>query len=455
MNITQEKIDDLNAIIKVQLKEDDYQDKIENQLKEYRKKASIPGFRKGNVPMGMIKKMVGTNLLVEELNKILSHSLQNYLTKEKLEVLGNPLPKMEEDNKIDWENQKEFEFSYEVGLAPNFSLDKLDKYKFDVYKIKVTDKDVKKQVIDLARRYGKMTNPEIAEADDMLFGKFEELDAFGNIKEGGIVHSSVIIIKSVTDKKLQKELIGAKKGDTFKINPKTVSEYETDQAQALGVEVAQLKSIISQFNYTVEKVNRVIPTEINQELFDKVFGPETVKSEKEFNDKIAEELNKGLLVDSERKFLTDVQDELLKSLNLKLPDSFLKKWIAASNEKPISAEQIEKEYDHYAESLKWQLIKNKIIEVSNIKVASEDVVDYTKGLLSQQMKSMGMIDDDDEQLTLTATNILQNQEEARRIYEMLYDSKLKDVFKTTFKLKDKEIEYEKFIEMINKENNKK
>lgn len=455
MNITQEKIDDLNAIIKVQLKEDDYQDKIENQLKEYRKKASIPGFRKGNVPMGMIKKMVGTNLLVEELNKILSHSLQNYLTKEKLEVLGNPLPKMEEDNKIDWENQKEFEFSYEVGLAPNFSLDKLDKYKFDVYKIKVTDKDVKKQVIDLARRYGKMTNPEIAEADDMLFGKFEELDAFGNIKEGGIVHSSVIIIKSVTDKKLQKELIGAKKGDTFKINPKTVSEYETDQAQALGVEVAQLKSIISQFNYTVEKVNRVIPAEINQELFDKVFGPETVKSEKEFNDKIAEELNKGLLVDSERKFLTDVQDELLKSLNLKLPDSFLKKWIAASNEKPISAEQIEKEYDHYAESLKWQLIKNKIIEVSNIKVASEDVVDYTKGLLSQQMKSMGMIDDDDEQLTLTATNILQNQEEARRIYEMLYDSKLKDVFKTTFKLKDKEIEYEKFIEMINKENNKK
>ncbi|NCP45484.1 MAG: trigger factor [Flavobacteriales bacterium CG18_big_fil_WC_8_21_14_2_50_32_9] len=451
MNITQEKIDDLNAVIKVQLKEEDYQDKIDTQLKEYRKKASIPGFRKGNVPMGMIKKMVGTNLLVEELNKILSDSLQNYLINEKLDVLGNPLPKMEDEEKIDWENQKEFEFKYEVGLAPSFKLDKLDKFKFEIYKIKVSDKDVQKYVDDLARRYGKMTNPEVAEAGDMLFGKFEELDATGNSKEGGINHSSVIIIKSVTDKKLQKELVGAKKGDTFKVNPKSVSEHQTDQAEALGVDVSQLKSIISQFNYTVEKVNRVIPTELNQELFDKVFGPETVKSEKEFRAKIAEELNKGLLVDSENKFINDVQEELLKSLNLKLPDAFLKKWIVASNEKPISSEQIEAEYDQYAKGLKWQLIKNKIIELNDVKVAAEEVVDYTKGLLMQQMQGMGMGDIDDERLSETANNVLQNQEEARRIYEMLYDSKLKDIYKSTFKLKEKEIDYENFVSLVNKQ----
>ncbi len=451
MNITQEKIDDLNAVIKVQLKEEDYQDKIDTQLKEYRKKASIPGFRKGNVPMGMIKKMVGTNLLVEELNKILSDSLQNYLINEKLDVLGNPLPKMEDEEKIDWENQKEFEFKYEVGLAPSFNLDKLDKFKFEIYKIKVSDKDVQKYVDDLARRYGKMTNPEDAEAGDMLFGKFEELDATGNIKEGGINHSSVIIIKSVTDKKLQKELVGAKKGDTFKVNPKSISEHQTDQAEALGVDVSQLKSIISQFNYTVEKVNRVIPTELNQELFDKVFGPETVKSEKEFRAKIAEELNKGLLVDSENKFINDVQEELLKSLNLKLPDAFLKKWIVASNEKPISSEQIEAEYDQYAKGLKWQLIKNKIIELNDVKVTAEEVIDYTKGLLMQQMQGMGMGDIDDERLSETANNVLQNQEEARRIYEMLYDSKLKDIYKSTFKLKEKEIDYENFVSLVNKQ----
>lgn len=451
MNITQEKIDDLNAVIKVQLKEEDYQDKVENQLKEYRKKASVPGFRKGHVPMGMVKKMVGTNLLVDELNKILSDTLQEYLTKEKLEVLGNPLPKMEDDETIDWENQKEFEFKYEVGLAPSFKVDSLDKLKVDAYKIKVSDKDVQKYVDDLARRYGKMTNPEVAEKDDMVFGKFEELDGEGKVKEGGITNSSVIIINAVTDKNLQKQLVGAKAGDMFVVDPKTVSEHESDQAQAIGVDVNELKNIISKFNYTVEKVNRVIASDLNQELFDKIFGEGTVKSEKEFRDKIAEELNKGLIADSDRKLKADIQDALMDSLKLKLPDTFLKKWIKASNEKPITDEQIESEYDMYAKSLQWQLIENKIIESNEIKVEFEEVIDYTKGLLTQQMQSMGMPTNDDEQLTQTAQSVLQNQEEARKIYGMLYDSKLMDLYKSTCKLKEKEVSLEEFEKLLAKQ----
>lgn len=451
MNITQERIDDLNAVIKVQLKEEDYQDKVENQLKEYRKKASVPGFRKGHVPMGMVKKMVGTNLLVDELNKILSDTLQEYLTKEKLEVLGNPLPKMEEDETIDWENQKEFEFKYEVGLAPSFKVDNLEKLKVDALKIKVSDKDVQKYVDDLARRYGKMTNPEVAEKDDMVFGKFEELDGEGKVKEGGITNSSVIIINSVTDKNLQKQLVGAKAGDTFVVDPKTVSEYDTDQAQAIGVEVSDLKSIISKFNYTVEKVNRVIATELNQELFDKIFGEGEVKSEKEFRDKIAEELNKGLIADSDRKLKADIQDALMDTLKLKLPDAFLKKWIKVSNEKPISDEQIENEYDMYSKSLQWQLIENKIIEANEIKVEFEEVIDYTKGLLAQQMQSMGMPANDDEQLTQTAQSVLQNQEEARKIYGMLYDAKLMDLYKSTCKLKEKEVSLDEFEKLLAKQ----
>ncbi len=451
MNITQEKIDDLNAVIKVQLKEEDYQDKVENQLKEYRKKASVPGFRKGHVPMGMVKKMVGTNLLVDELNKILSDTLQEYLTNEKLEVLGNPLPKMEDDETIDWENQKEFEFKYEVGLAPSFKVDSLDKLKVDAYKIKVSDKDVQKYVDDLARRYGKMTNPEVAEKDDMVFGKFEELDGEGKVKEGGITNSSVIIINAVTDKNLQKQLVGAKAGDMFVVDPKTVSEHESDQAQAIGVDVNELKNIISKFNYTVEKVNRVIASDLNQELFDKIFGEGTVKSEKEFRDKIAEELNKGLIADSDRKLKADIQDALMDSLKLKLPDTFLKKWIKASNEKPITDEQIELEYDMYAKSLQWQLIENKIIEANEIKVEFEEVIDYTKGLLTQQMQSMGMPTNDDEQLTQTAQSVLQNQEEARKIYGMLYDSKLMDLYKSTCKLKEKEVSLEEFEKLLAKQ----
>lgn len=448
MNITQEKIDDLNAVIKVQLKEEDYQDKVENQLKEYRKKANVPGFRKGHVPMGMIKKMVGTNLLVDELNKILSDSLQDYITKEKLEILGNPLPKLEEDEKIDWNNQKEFEFKYEIGLAPDFKLEPLDKLKVQVYTIKASDKDVDNYIVDLARRYGKMTNPEVAEADDMLYGKFEELDGEGKIKDGGITNSSVVIIKSVTDKKVQKELTGAKAGDIFTFNPKVVSEYESDQAQAIGVEPSELNNVIAQFKYTVEKVNRVIPAEMNQEFFDKIFGEGAVTSEKDFKAKVAEELNKGLVNDSDKKLKADIQEALIEKLKLQLPDSFLKKWIKVSNEKPISEEQIEKEYDMYAKSLQWQLIENKIIEAQEIKVEFEEVIDYTKGLLTQQMQSMGMPANDDEQLTQTAQSILQNQEEARRIYGALYDAKLMEVYKNTCKLKEKVVSIEEFEKIV-------
>lgn len=450
MNITQEKIDDLNAVIKVSLVQNDYQPKVDKVLKDYRKKANVPGFRQGHVPMGMIKKMAGANIVVDEINKILSESLQKYLSEEKLEVLGNPLPKLDEQDKIDWENQKDFEFNYEVGLAPAFELELSTKFKFNHYKIKVAKKDVDKYINDVAKRYGKMTNPAVAEQDDMLFGKFEELDGTGNIKEGGITNSSVIIIDAVTDKKLQKSLIGAKANDTFDLDPKKVSEHETDQAAALGVDVTLLKGIISKFRYTVEKINKVIPADINQELFDKVYGPNTIKSEDEFRGKVEEELGKGLSVDVDRKLKSDIQEELLKKLKLSLPDAFLKRWIVASNEKPITPEQLENEYDEYAKGLKWQLVENKIIKANDVKVTPEEVVEHTKGLLKQQMESMGMPAGDDNDLTETANRVLQNQEEAQNIYAMMYDNKLMTLFKESFKLKEKEISYEDFIELAYK-----
>ena len=447
MNITKEKVDDLNAVIKVQLNQADYQEKVDKILKDHRKNANVPGFRKGHVPMGMIKKQVGTNVLVDEINKILSESLQKFITDEDLNLLGNPLPKLDEQEKIDWETQKDFEFNYVVGVAPEFDVDLGAKLKLDYYKIKVADKDVDKYISDVAKRYGKMTNPDVAEADDMLFGKFEELDGTGNIKEGGISHSSVIIINAVTDKKLQKSLVGAKATDTFELDPKTVFEHESDQASALGVDVATLKSIIAKFKYTVEKINRVIPAEQNQEFFDKVYGPNTVSDVASFRAKVSEELGKGLSVDADRKLKSDIQDKLIDKLKLKLPDTFLKRWIVESNEKPISAEQVEKEYEDYAKGLKWQLIENKIIKNNDIKVTPEEVVEHTKGLLKQQMAGMGMPDNNDEELTETANRVLQNEEEARNLYMMLYDNKLMELYKSAIKLKEKEVTYEDFIKI--------
>ena len=448
MNITKEKIDHLNAVIKVQLNQTDYQEKVDKVLKEHRNKANIPGFRKGHVPMGMIKKMVGTNIIVDEINKILSDSLQKYIADEKLDLLGSPLPKLEEQNKINWETQTDFEFKYEVGIAPQFDVDLNAKYNLEYYKIKVADKDVQKYINDVAKRYGKMSNPEVAQEDDMLFGKFEELDGTGNIKEGGISHSSVVIIKSVTDSDLQKRLIGAKATNTFDIDPKKISEYESDQAAALGVDVATLKNIISKFRYTVEKINKIIPAEINQELFDKVYGPAVVKDEVEFRAKVAEELGKGMSVDADRKLKADIQEKILEKLKIELPNEFLKRWIIASNEKPISKEQVESEYNEYAKSLKWQLVENKIIKTNDIKVLPDEVVDYTKGLLAQQMAGMGMPLNNDEELTDTAKRVLQNEEEARNIYMMMYDHKLMDLYKNSLKLKEKEISYEDFVKLV-------
>lgn len=446
MNITQEKVDDLNAVLKVKLDQADYQEKVDKILKDYRKKANIPGFRKGHVPMSLIKKQYGTGVMVDEINKILSEELHNYITSEKLDILGNPLPKLDEQDKIDWTNQTDFEFNYEVGLAPQFDL-ALNKFKFDYYKIKVANKDVDKYVNDVAKRYGKMTNPEVAEDDDMLYGKFEELDGSGNVIEGGITHNSVLIIKSVTDKKLQKALVGSKAGDTFDLDPKTVSEHEGDQAAAIGVNVADLKNIISKFRFTAEKINRVIPAEINKDLFDKVYGPDAVKDEKEFRAKIEDELGRGLSVDADRKLKADIQEEIIKKLKLDLPNEFLKRWIKASNEKPITDEQLENEYDEYSKGLQWQLIENKIIKDNDIKVSPEEVMEHTKGLLKQQMSGMGMPEPDDAELTDTANRVLQNEEEARNIYMMMYDNKLMTLYKTTFKLKEKEVSYDDFIKL--------
>ncbi len=450
MNITKEKVDDLNAVIKVQVNQADYQEKVDKVLKDHRKKANIPGFRKGHVPMGMIKKQIGPNVLVDEINKILSESLHKFITDEDLNLLGNPLPKLDEQEKIDWTNQKDFEFSYEVGIAPEFDVDLGAKLKLDYYKIKVAEKDVDKYIEDVAKRYGKMSNPDAANANDMIFGKFEELDGTGNVKEGGISHSSVIIIPAVTDKKLQQRLVGAKANDTFEVDPKTISENPSDQAAAIGVDVATLATIISKFKFTVEKVNRIIPAELNQELFDKVYGPNTVKDISEFRAKVTEELGRGLSTDADRKLKADIQEKLIDKLKLKLPNEFLKRWIVESNEKPISKEQVEEEYEEYAKGLKWQLIENKIIKKNNIKVTPEEVVEHTKGLLAQQMAGMGLPGNNDEELTETANRVLQNEEEARNLYMMMYDTKLMELYKNSLKLKEKEVSYDDFLKIAYK-----
>ena len=371
MNISLEKKDDLNGVITITLTPEDYQENVDKQLRGYRKNASLPGFREGKVPMGMIKKMVGTQVLVEEINKVLSDALNKYIIENKLDILGQPLPK-ENDKPIDWNNDKEFTFNYDVAFAPEFKVDINGKTNFDKYVVKIDEKLIDRFVEDAARRYGKLEDAEKAVEEDMLFGKFEELDENGNQIEGGITNESYIVISEVTDKKLQKKLIGAKKGDEIIIDDITaISKNHNDVAGALGITHEQLHNVKNKFKFTVENVKHLVPHELNQELFDKIYGEGQVKSVEEFRNRIKEELEKGLQTDIDKKLYADIQNKLIEKLSLPLPDEFLKRWIVATNEKPISKEDLEREYPAYAKNLQWQLIENKIIKDNDLKVTHE------------------------------------------------------------------------------------
>ena len=447
MEVVKKETGKLSAEIAIKIQEKDYKDQVEKSLKNYRKQVNLPGFRKGMVPMGMVKKMVGTNILVEEINRLLSDKLQNYITEEKMDILGNPLPKEEDSSAIDWESQKEFDFTYEIGLAPEVKISLSEKDKFDKYTIKVTDKMLEEQMDEIAKRYGKMSEVAQSIDGDMLYGKFEELEK-GKVKEDGIQNATVLNIATLDSKKDQKKLIGLKVGDTVKLKPAQIAAANY-VASWLGMEASEVKNLKAEFNYTVEKINRMEAAEYNQELFDKIYGPEVVKSKEEFKAKIQEEMEKNFAENAEQLFERDVQDHLIKKAKLDLPDDFMKRWLMTANEKPISKEQIEEEYEQYARGLKWQLIENKLIKENGLELNQEEVVEHTKGLIQQQLTGMGQMMDDKE-LADTAMRVLSNQEEARRVYDQLYSAKLRKLYNETVKIKARNISYDDFVKLADK-----
>jgi len=444
MDVTRKDIDQLNAELTLKVTPADYQDKVDAVLKEHRKKATIPGFRKGMVPMGVIKKQVGISVLVDEINKLLSDELYKYISENKIDMLGNPIPKQQD--RIDFATQTEFEFTYEIGIAPQFEVEVSDKHKFEKVIVKIDDKLIDQNVNEIAKRYGKMENADVSAADDMLYGKFVELNEKGEVKEAGIYNSSVLNIVSIADKSIVKKLTGLKPGDTVVVNPAKMGGANYIKSW-LGIDETQAAAIDGDFNFTVEKINRMVPADLNQEFFDKLYGKDVVTSEEQFRDKIKEELEKSFSQNSDRLLNREVQDTLIEKTKIELPDEFLKRWLMVANEKPVTKEQIESEYDQYAVGLRWQLIENKIIKDNKLEVSRDEVVDYTKSLIQQQMAGMGQNFMDDAELTDTANRVLQNQDEARQIYEQLYQQKLIQLYNNNFKIKEKSVTYDEFVKL--------
>ncbi len=442
MNITQESINDLNAILKVEVSEKDYEAKVQKVIVNYRKTASVPGFRKGKVPMGQIKKMIGKSVLIDEVNKLLQESIYNHITENKVEVLGNPLPLT---NEVDWDNAKDFTFKYEMGLAPKFKVNLDKKGKFEFLKIIADKKMVDHYVKDMAKRYGKMTQPVKSEKTDLMMGEFVQLDSDGNILEGGINHVASVALDIIKDKKAQKVLVGLAEGDVVKL--RLNKNFSNDVHHMLNIKKEELETLDADFNFTVNKISRMDPAELNQELFDKTFGKDSVKSEKDFRAKIKEEVEKSFISESNNKLKNDIILYLIKKTKMSLPDAFLKKWLVTTNEKGLTKEQVEDEYEQYSKSLKWQLIENKIIKEYNLEVKNEDVLAHAKELIISNFTQYGQPAPEDKKLEEIATQVLTNEDERKKIYNQLYDIKTMALYKEKFTLKDKKVTYDEFVKL--------
>jgi len=451
MDVLQNNIDDLNAVLTIKIANADYQKNYDDSIKNYRKNINMPGFRQGQVPKAVVKKKYGASILAEEVDKLLNQALQDHIKNNDLNILGNPLPKEDSEKDIDWKNPSDMEFSFDIGLAPEFDVKLSAKNKFTFNTVKIDKELVDKQVNDFAKRYGKLSPVDKSEASDMIWATFTELDENDAKVEGGFTHSSSVAVEFLEDAEAKKKMIGLKSGDSMILDPKTISRGDADMAAMLGIAKDKATEMTNNVELVVTEVKRMEPAEVTQELIDKVYGEGVVDGEEAMREKIKGELTQMFAVDSDRLFKRDFADTLIEKLDLKLPEEFLKRWIISSNkEKEVTMEQVEAEFDQYKQSLKWQLIENKIIKQSEIKVEFDEVVEHTKGLLASQYAQYGMMVPVDEELTENAKKVLENRDEATKLYDQLFDAKVISYLKETVKLDTKEISYDDFVKEAQK-----
>jgi trigger factor len=450
MNVTRHDVDALNAVLKVKIEQPDYQTKVKASLEKYRKTAKIPGFRPGHVPFALVQKQYGKAVLADELNRLVNDALYKFIEENKIEILGNPIPKSDSDVVGSFDQPESFEFEYEIGLSPKFEIPLNAKSKYDYLQVKVDEDLINKQIEDLTRRYGKLVSADSVGEKDLVMAQFVELNDDGTVKESGILHSSTVSMEFVEDQSVKKELVGKNIGDKVTVDPSKVSRGGKDTAAMLGITEEALGTISSKFQLTINEIKHMETATLDQELFDKLFGPGTVNSEKELRERVASDLKGMFSNDSDRMLTRDIYNDLLEKTKVSLPDQFLKRWIKLSNEKEITEEQIEQEYGSYAKGLKWQLIQGNIFKENEIGLDHQEVVDFTKGLVISNYAQYGIPAPEDEQLTSTALSVLKNKEEANRIYDMLAEQKLTKYFKDTVKLNEKQVTYDEFLALASK-----
>ena len=435
MNITREDIDALNAVVKVDIVKEDYSDKVEKILTDYRKSANIPGFRKGHVPMGMVKKQYGKAVLVDEVNKLLQDALKKYMTEEKLDVLGSPLPKSQDD--LDWDADS-FSFEFELGLAPKFEVDLKGKTPITQYMIVADDKMIDGQVEHIQKQYGKLISEDAVSKESEITGVFAN-------EEKEINNKATFTLDKIKSKTAEKSLIGAKVGDVVTLKTKELFNDDHDLMKFLKVAHDDAHGLDVEVSFTIEEVNKRELADLDQELFDKLFGKDVVTSATDLKAKIKEDSEKQFGQQGDQKFLNDVTEYLVEHTKFDLPSAFLQKWMRTAGEDELDADQAKEEYENSEKSMRYQLIEGKLIEKYNLQVTFDDLKTFAKDMIKVQMAQFGQMDPQDKELEDIAARILSNRDEVKRLSEQLMSQKLLELYKKESNLKVKEITYDDFV----------
>ncbi|MEK6479790.1 trigger factor [Catalinimonas sp. 4WD22] len=444
MDITLDKKSNTQASIKINLKEEDYQPQIEEKVKEYRKKANLKGFRPGKVPPAIIKKMYGKGIKVEEINQLLSQSLPKYIKDQDLNLVGEPLPNYENADSIDWENQKDFEFTYDVGFVNEFDYDVSDKLKVTKYKLELGEKEINDTIENLREQFNETENVEEVGNGDIINGKVAR-------KEEEIENETSIDLKQL-DEKQAKVFVGAKKGEDIVFNIRETHPEDNDVATFLAKTPEEVAEIKGEFTFTIESILHRKPAELNQEFFDKVFGKDAVKSEEEFREKVKETMQENYDRETDNLLMLDIRNTLVDNTEFEIPEDFLKRWLLERNEGNITQEQIDKEFEDYVRDLRWNLIVNKISEDKEIKVEHDDVKEKAREMIEAQLGQSGLLGQLGDNLDPFVDNYLQgdNGNNYMQVFNQARTEKIFDFIKQNATLEEKKITVDEFKEEVDK-----
>ena len=441
MKVSRKDIDKLNSVLKIEIDKKDYGSNVDKVLVDYKKKANIPGFRKGHTPIGLIKKQYGLSIKVDEVNKLMQKGLNDFLTKEKLAILGNPIPK---DNKeLDWSLDEMF-FEFEIGLSPEFEVSLKNKKAIESFEIEADSKMINSQIENIQNQYGKLVSKTKVEDGFELNGSFTS-------KELDVDNTSTFQLKNIKGKSNQQSIKNMKIGDIVSLKTKGLFVKDADLDFHLKLK-DENKDVISQIDFNLKEINEKIPADLDQELFDKLFGKDTIKSVTELKKKLKADAEKNFVNQSDQKLLNDVTEYLVDSTKFNLPDTFLKKWMQTAGENKLTSEEAEAEYEKSEKGLRYQLIESKIIEKNEIKIDADQIKNFSKELIKTQMLQYGQANPPEKELESISQRILSNKDEVKRISDQLLSQKLITLFKSELKFKVNKVSYEKFIEMAYSKN---